>query len=94
MDEQATQAATMALAQWLATGGRQGEAPDWWDTMQAARYLGVAPWEADPHSTAPRKLWIRRALMAIAAENIARQLQQAAAVQAQRQGAKLLVPAT
>lgn len=95
MDDEAMEAATLDLARSLATNGQAGAPPEWWDTMQAARYLGVGPWELEPHSGIRRALWRDRALIALRAEHVARQLQQAAAVQAaqaRQQGAKLVVP--
>lgn len=48
----------------MATDGQMGECPDWFTVVQAARYLGVAPWEL---LTKP-VFWMRAALEAQAAE--------------------------
>lgn len=99
MDDEAMEAATLDLARYLATNGQAGESPDWWDTMQAARYLGVGPWEFSPpgvRAPSDRKVWRDRALIALRAENVARQMQQATmakVAQARQQGAgRLVVP--
>ncbi len=41
-----------------------GEAPEWYFTLRAARYLGVAPWELERQSIR----WQYRALTAETAE--------------------------
>ncbi|HOG46289.1 MAG TPA: hypothetical protein PLJ35_15690 [Anaerolineae bacterium] len=45
-----------------------GEAPEWYWDIQAARYLGVAPWELAAQSIE----WRNRALVAMSAEAEAR----------------------
>lgn len=95
MDDEAMQAMVLPLALHLASGGQQGEAPPWWGTMQAARYLGLPPWELDPGSRAKREHWRERALIALRAEAIAQQMraQALAAQQAKQARGGLLVPA-
>lgn len=44
-----------------------GRCPDWYPLLQAARYLGVAPWELAERPS----VWRDWALMAMEAENYA-----------------------
>jgi len=44
--------------------------PDWYAVMQAAKYLGVAPWELMEQSI----WWQDKALIAMAAEHQARKI--------------------
>jgi hypothetical protein len=93
MDEQ-TQGAILALAQFLASGGQQGSAPPWFETVQAARYLGVAPWELNPESHAKRQHWQERAVIALRAEAVAQQMraQARAAQQVAARNGGIVVP--
>lgn len=47
-----------------------GVCPDWYEVMQAASYLNVAPWELMEQSL----FWQEKALKAITAENNARKI--------------------
>lgn len=97
MDEQLDEATReiVDLAKAIVTGGEQGAAPGWWETMQAARYLHVPPWEFEPRNVTGPAVWRQRALVAIKAEHLAGQMRaqiQVAAQVRQRQGGGLLVP--
>jgi hypothetical protein len=94
-DEERMRAA-QALAQHLMSGGQQGEMPDWYPTLQAAKYMGVGPWEivAAPDAPALRRernpaIWRDRALVAMLASEIVARTQ--AALMAQRP--KVVLPA-
>jgi hypothetical protein len=52
--------------------GQMGECPDWWVTIQAARYLGVAPWDLMNQSI----YWTDKARTAITAEAGAAKIKQ------------------
>jgi len=56
-----------ALRRFLATEGAMGEAPVWYSLIQAARYLGVPPWDLARKPV----WWMRVALAAQSAENAA-----------------------
>jgi hypothetical protein len=50
--------------------GLMGECPDWYATMQAAKYLGVPPWEL-----LDQPVWWRdKAIIAMSAEQNARKI--------------------
>lgn len=49
------------------TGGDMGVMPNWYPTIRAARYLGIAPWELAQRSV----VWRDWALLAEAAEQAA-----------------------
>jgi len=51
----------------LATDGLIGEPPDWYALIQAAKYLGVAPWDLIEQSV----FWTDKALIAMSAEHSA-----------------------
>jgi hypothetical protein len=55
------------LGRYLATEGLMGEPPDWYALIQAAKYLGVAPWELMDQSI----FWTDKALIAMSAEHSA-----------------------
>lgn len=42
-----------------------GEAPEWWVLIQAAKYLGVPPWDLEQQ----RPFWLNAALASLSAEN-------------------------
>jgi len=44
--------------------------PDWYAVIQAAKYLGVAPWEMLEQSV----FWFDKAIIAISAENQAQEI--------------------
>lgn len=48
------------LAKHVETDGAFGEIPEWWNVVQAARYLGVAPWDLLAQPT----IWTHIALAA------------------------------
>ncbi len=50
--------------------GKMGYCPDWYAIIQAAKYLGVPPWELIEHS----RWWTDRAFDGITAENEAREI--------------------
>lgn len=52
------------LGRFLKTRGFTGECPDWYAIMQAARYLGVAPWDLIEQPT----FWLDKALVAMEVE--------------------------
>lgn len=54
----------MTLRRYLATDGEMGEPPDWYATIQAAKYLNVAPWELMEQAL----FWRDKALIAMTAE--------------------------
>ena len=54
-----------SLRRWIATEGSMGEPPAWYSLIQAARYLGVPPWDL---ATKPI-WWMNVALSAQSAEN-------------------------
>ena len=49
-----------------------GESPDWYDLIEAARYLGVAPWDLEDAPT----YWYKRAIGAMNAVSGAREDQE------------------
>ncbi len=51
-------------------GGKMGAVPEWYVYMQAAKYLGVAPWELMEQSV----YWRNKAIIALSAENEAREI--------------------
>jgi len=51
-------------------GGQMGFCPDWYLVIQAAKYLGVAPWEMLEQSV----WWRDRAFIAMTAEIQAKQI--------------------
>lgn len=59
-----------------------GAVPDWYATIRAAKYLGVAPWEL----TEREIVWQDWALIAESAEEGARQTLRENAAQKRRQG--------
>lgn len=52
------------MRRYLASEGQFGEAPPWYAELQAARYLGVAPWELAERSVG----YLNLALAAMDAE--------------------------
>lgn len=54
-----------ALRRYLVTDGAMGEAPLWFTLIQAARYLGVPPWDL----AAKPAWWVRVALASQSAES-------------------------
>lgn len=47
-----------------------GICPDWYELIQAAKYLGVAPWDLLKQS----EFWKQKALTGLTAENNARKI--------------------
>jgi hypothetical protein len=52
--------------------GKMGKCPDWYNTMQAAKYLNVAPWELIEQSI----WWIDKAITAMNAETEAMKIKE------------------
>lgn len=50
--------------------GKMGECPEWYALIQAAKYLGVPPWELMEQSV----WWQDKALIAMTAENEAQKI--------------------
>ena len=72
---------TAGLTQWLITNGNAGEAPWWWNPIQASRYVpSVKPWEWGEQSL----FWAEAVVASQNAENAAREFHEKRAARKQK----------